>query len=128
MSSVRSSAGPAVRSLLPRDVYRSARKSFDQWFYFAITSDGERIGPYRARTDDGETDAEIVDMLLDRLDAIDPVRHLALVPTTPTPAVSVGARAARSQLLGGRTSSRLRPAAPPESPSRTPARAPSAPG
>lgn len=92
---------------LPRDVYRTARKIYGQWSYFAVTSHGAVLGPYRARHD--ETDAGIVAGLLMALNRMDPVRHLALVEEAPmAPRSTVGALAARTRMLCGFAPSRLR--------------------
>ena len=103
---------PLHRTTLPRNVYRTRRKVFGQWAYFAVTSGGEILGPYRARH--YESDAEIVAMLVAELDAVDPVRHLALVREASVPRSTVGALAARTRLLCGTVLSRplSRPPAP----------------
>lgn len=105
MSSAVLAPTAAPRVALPRDVYRSAKKIDGQWAYFAVTSEGRKIGPYRARHDDGEDDADVVTRLIRRLEWDDPVRHLTLVPASP--AVSAAARSVRSWLLSRQTS-RLR--------------------
>lgn len=99
-------SAPTPRCLLPRNVYHTRRRLYGQWGYFAVTSDGTLIGPYRARH--YEDDAEIVAMLLYELDALDPVvipRHLALVKPDG-PIASVGLHRYRSWLLGARASLR----------------------
>jgi hypothetical protein len=94
---------PERRYALPRNIYHTAEKFVGQWVWFAITSQGVMIGPYRAR--DYEEDADVVALLIVRLDELDPVaRHLALVPDEPRPTASVGAHAFRSWLLGARGS------------------------
>jgi hypothetical protein len=113
----RSAPATPQRYALPRNVYHTKQRFFGQYGWFAITSTGQMIGPYRARH--YESDAELVALLITELDAADPVtapRHLALVREDAGPTASVGVHRYRSWLLGARASLR-----------RLPRRAPSAP-
>lgn len=107
---------PVAPLPLARNVYHTGRRFCGQWTYFAITSAGAMIGPYRARH--YETKEEIIALLRHELDALDPVarpRHLTLLPPEG-PIASVGVHRYRSWLLGARASLRrpaTRAAAPP---------------
>ena len=89
------------RLALARNVYHTATKVYGQWAWFAVTSQGELLGPYRARRH--ETDAELVAILARELEQVDPQRRLTLVPAASGPRSTLGALAARTWLLvGGR--------------------------
>lgn len=71
---LRAVQSPAVRVTQGRDVYRCHRKIHGVPLYYAITSDGRRFGPIGLRH--GETEADLVVRLADRLDQEDPVLRL----------------------------------------------------